>query len=369
MLISNINRERSFYCLNKIYDTLKESEHNLGLKRFITPNPLTQSGLAYLQASNFYKAEDVFSIAFKAQLEKIDKIDFKSLIKIPNIANALDNAIEEGNLTALANTNFNNNKNNGNYSNISFAEAKELFSKKGSLNSNFESLNINDLITSLSTEELPDQIDLSIWESGLIDCYRNTNNWNNLLQLSEATNNIETKIESFWHLEKWKEIEELNINKLYYLSKLNQIYTIMKSENARNDNSYQSKCMECIRTIFHDFTTFPANFEKLNYHYFLILQLIVEAWESTNTLREIEKNILESKIPDFRENLIMWRDRIPHISEGFHSLKSLLDPRNYLFKILRDMLQNYSQNRKFNYNLFIFYSIIINSKNIFFFLI
>lgn len=231
---------------------------------------------------------------------------------------------------------------------INYSEANKLLSD---LDSNMENLNLNDLISNLECEDLPDQIDLSIWESGLIECFRNTNNWNNLLQLSEATNNIETKIESYWHMEKWKEIEELNINKFYYLSKLNQIYTIMKLDNSRNDNGYQSKCMDCIRTIFHEFTTFPANFEKLNYHYFLILQLIVEAWESTNTLREIEKNISEAKIPDFRENLIMWRDRIPHRCEGFHSLKSLLDPRNYLFKILRELLQNNNQNR--NYSLFI----------------
>lgn len=209
-----------------------------------------------------------------------------------------------------------------------------------------ENFNMNDLITNIEIEELPDQLDLSIWESGLIECYRNTNNWTNLLQLSELTNNLETKIESYWHLEKWEEIEELNINKSYYLLKLNQIYTIMKQDTSRNDNSYQTKCMDCIRTIFHDFTTFPANFEKLNYHYFLILQLIVEAWESTNTLKEIEKNIQESKVPDFRENLIMWRDRIPHVCEGFHALKSLLDPRNYLFKILRDMLMNFNSNSK-----------------------
>jgi len=270
------------------------------------------------------------------------------LIKIKNLnINDLDNLIDR-------NINSNNINQKTMNSKINYSESNRLLSFS---DSNLESLNINDLISNLDCEDIPDQIDLSIWKSGLVECYRNTNNWNNLLQLSEVTNNIETKIESYWHMEKWKEIEDLNISKLYYLSKLNQIYSIMKLDNSRNDNSYQSKCMDCIRTIFHDFTTFPANFEKLNYHYFLILQLIVEAWESTNTLKEIEKNILESKIPDFRENLIMWRDRIPHICEGFHSLKSLLDPRNYLFKILRDLLQHNNQNSKFFFNFYINYGL------------
>ena len=50
---------------------------------------------------------------------------------------------------------------------------------------------MNELISNIEIEELPDQLDLSIWESGLIECYRNTNNWTNLLQLSELTNNLE----------------------------------------------------------------------------------------------------------------------------------------------------------------------------------
>lgn len=41
----------------------------------------------------------------------------------------------------------------------------------------------------------------------------------------------------------------------------------------------------------------------------------------------------------------MWRDRIPHVCEGFYSLKSILDPRNYLFDILRDLIKRNGQNK------------------------
>jgi len=111
--------------------------------------------------------------------------------------------------------------------------------------------------------------------------------------------------------------------------------------HERTDNNYQTICMDGIRLIFQDFTTFPQNFEKLNYYYYLIFQQIVEAWESTNTLKEIEKNIKEKKLPDFRENLILWRDRIPHVCEGFHSLKSILDPRLYLFNYIQTLTSKF----------------------------
>ena len=66
----------------------------------------------------------------------------------------------------------------------------------------------------------------------------------------------------------------------------------------------------------------------------------MEAWESINTFKETSKNIQENKAYDLRDNLIIWRDRLPHICQGFQILKSILEPRNYLFTLLRDLIEN-----------------------------
>ena len=163
--------------------------------------------------------------------------------------------------------------------------------------------------------ELSNQIDLSIWQSGLIDCYKNTDKWNEIVKISELSNDLNLKVEGLWNSgrERWEELNKIT-NKSQYPSQINQIYMMMKnSENENMNYKYQQRCMNCIKTIYQDFTTFPPNLEKLNYYYFLIFQLIVEAWESTNTLKETSKNIQEKKPCDLRDNLITWRDRLPHI--------------------------------------------------------
>ena len=188
--------------------------------------------------------------------------------------------------------------------------------------------------------ELSNQIDFSIWQSGLIDCYKNTDKWNEIVKLSDISNDLCLKVEGLWNSgrERWDELNDIK-NKSQYPSQINQIYIMMKGGEIENINfKYQQRCMNCIKTIYQDFTTFPPNLEKLNYYYFLIFQLIVEAWESTNTLKETGKNILEKKSCDLRDNLITWRDRLPHICEGFQSLKSILEPRNYLFILLRNLI-------------------------------
>ena len=199
--------------------------------------------------------------------------------------------------------------------------------------------------------ELSNQIDLSIWQSGLIDCYKNTDKWNEIVKISELSNDLNLKVEGLWNSgrERWEELNKIT-NKSQYPSQINQIYMMMKnSENENMNYKYQQRCMNCIKTIYQDFTTFPPNLEKLNYYYFLIFQLIVEAWESTNTLKETSKNIQEKKPCDLRDNLITWRDRLPHICEGFQALKSILEPRNYLFILLRDLIEKSgAQKEEFN---------------------
>jgi hypothetical protein len=301
MLIANIERERCFICLNKIFEILKEDDHNIGLKRFSTNNKLSLIGLAYLQCTNFYKAEEIFYEAMRSyrEISINPSLNIQHVQSIQHISNM---HVEVGN--------------------------------------RIKQFSDTEMVIDQEIEEFPCKIDFSIWEQGLIDSYKNTNKWTDLLLFSEEKNDIELKIEAMWHLGKWREIEQLNLNKHHYLAKINQIYMMMSNrEVIRMDNSYQQRCMECIRSIFSDFLTFPQNFEKLNYFYYLIFQMIVEAWESTNTLKEIEKNIQERKPSDFRENLIMWRDRIPHVCEGFYSLKSILDPRNYLFDILKEIVK------------------------------
>ena len=45
MIISNLDKERSFSCLSRILGTLKEDDHNYGLKRYVTKNEYSIQGL------------------------------------------------------------------------------------------------------------------------------------------------------------------------------------------------------------------------------------------------------------------------------------------------------------------------------------
>ena len=288
LFIANVDRERSYHCMVRILDILQEDQHSNGLKQFMSQNEFTIAATANLQCGNYFKAEEILTHAFKHYKEYIEKADI-------------------------------------NYNDDTMNESSYL-------------------------NEFSNKVDFCIWQSSLVDCYKNTNKWPQIVSISEETNDLNTKVEGMWHSgnNRWRDLDKMVINKTQYPSQINQIYMMMRSnQNGReNNNQYQQKCMNCIKTIYQDFITFPPNFEKLDYYYFLVFQLIVEAWESTNTLKETEKNIQENKKSDFRENLAMWRDRLPHPCEGFQALKSILDPRNYLFDFLRSITGNHYTNNE-----------------------
>ena len=115
--------------------------------------------------------------------------------------------------------------------------------------------------------------DFSIWQQGIIECYKNRDKWKEVFDLSENLNDLNTEIESLWNSgkEEWPKLETLvnTYKKSQYPSQINQIYMMMKNNNnTEESNKYQQKCMNCIRTIYQDFTNFPPNLEKLDYYYF-----------------------------------------------------------------------------------------------------
>ena len=302
LLINGVDIPSTYNSLISIFSSLKEEGFSNGLKYYFSDNSTAKEGYSELQAENYQNAEKIFYECF-------DKLNKNLLDSIENI----------------------------NIDNFNLAEDNlELFNE------------------------------LSAWEDGLIECYENNDNWSNIIELSEKVNNPDLRLKGLWHYgsEKWKDIEIFvkDIQQYYkadrslerynlknsYIIQINEIYSLFKTliennNNNINDNNISNKsqtiCMKCIQNIYQNFSSLhPKNLEIIDYYYFLIFQLAVESWESTNTLNDIVKKLRENTPFYFKDNLLLWRERLPHYSEGFSSLKNVLEPRNYLFKTAENVL-------------------------------
>ena len=302
LLTSGIDVSSTYNSLINIFNLLEENSLSNGLKYYFSKNNISKEGLNELQMNTHLKAENIFYECFnKLKNDILDKIN------IDNI-----------------NSDDNNN-------NILFNEDFELF------------------------------LELSSWENGLIECYQNNNKWDNIIELCNINNNNDLKIKGLWYSgsEKWKELDsftksisqfnkpENNILRNSNIVQINEIYTnFIKIINEFNNNKnigtrYQTNCMYCIKNIYQDFVNlYPKNLENIDYFFYLIFQMTVEAWESTNILQEILKKKKEGISFNFKDNLILWRERLPHYCEGYKSLKNILEPKYYLFNIINKILNN-----------------------------
>ena len=315
LLIAGIDIPSTYNSLINIFNSLQESGLSNGLRYYFSKGKSTKEAFSYLQGNNYLNAENIFYECFsKLKTDILDKIDINNF--------------------NLENTNLNNDE--------------------------FEIFN-----------------DLSSWENGLIECYEYNNKWNNIIELSDINNNNELKLKGLWYYgnEKWKELDSFTRNiaqfskreknlKSHYIVLINEIFTIFlkliedssnQNQNpnqnpSANDKNYQNICMNCIRNIYQDFNGLNAkNLENINYYYFLIFQLAVESWESMNTLNETLKKKREGKDCNFKDNLLLWRERLPHYCEGIQSLKCILEPRQYLFNILKNLANNPEDKNDPNY--------------------
>ena len=312
LLMSGIDVTISYNSLINLFNSMKEYGISNGLQYYFSKNKNSKEAFSQLQINNYLNAENIFYDCFnKFETNILDKIN-------------------------INNFNIDNND------------------------------NIN-----LSNDDFGIFFDLASWENGLIECYENNEKWNNIIELSNINNNNELKLEGLWFsgYEKWNYLNEYiktisqyenqdknNSINLFFV-RLNEIYSnfnnIIAELNPIKDNvkKYKDICIECIKKFCRGFSLlYPNNAETLNYYYYLIFQLNVESWESTNVLQTIiKKTIIEKKEQNLKDDFFQWRERLPHYCEGIKSLKCILEPRNNFFDKLQKLLTNNNTNSNNNF--------------------
>ena len=284
LLINGIDIPNTYISLINILNSLKENDLSNGLKYFFNENKKIKNAYAELQANNYINAENIF-------YECVNKLN-EDILKDEN--------------------------------------------------------NINENIYN----------ELSLWEEGLIECYEKSDKWSYIKELGDFSNNKEMVLKSLWFDKKEENLNllddyikstrfEINNNvNISHIIQIKEIYSMFKpliEANNDNNNNYNvsSICMKCIQNIFKEYNSlYPKNMDNIDNYYYFIFQLVFESWESMNTLNDTLIKIKSRKSINFKDNLLKWRERLPHYCEGYQSLKSILEPRNNLFNILKNLVNS-----------------------------
>ena len=247
----------------------------------------------------------------------------------------------------------------------------------------FQAENIfNECVNDLNKDIINDNLDINIlnnlseWEDGLIDCYKNSDKINNIIEIGNLTNNNELKIKGLWlgGKEKWKILDEYikiisqknDIVNTPFIQ-LKEIYALfpkwIEEININNtsindiETKAQNLFIKYIQNIEQDFQlTYPKSMENIDNYYFLLFQMIIESWESTNTLNGVLEKLKTENPFNYKDNYLLWRERLPHYCEGFNTLKNIIEPRNYLFTNLIQLVKEKYPNENINMKLLPYFS-------------
>ena len=306
LILSGIDVEISYNSLINAFNSLHENGLSNGLKYYFSKSNYSKEAFNELQINNYTNAESIFYECF-------DKLKDDILDKINDDASYASLCLDE-------------NDNN-------------IFNEK-----EFDLFN-----------------DLSFWENGLIDCYENSDKGDNIIELSEINNNIDLELNGLWYSgnEKWQyldifinNIPQYNKSENFiinnpYIIQLNEVYSKFKNfiiEQRNGDIKYRDIYLNYIKNIYQDFRTlYPKNLENINYYFFFVFQLMFEALESVN-----------------KQQKIIWRENIPHYCEGYKSIKSILEERNYLFNTLKIGGNNNNNDKIWTDMIFLKYSRKLN---------
>ena len=102
---------------------------------------------------------------------------------------------------------------------------------------------------------------------------------------------------------------ELNTNiNISHIIQIKEIYSSIKPliEASNNNTNFNvsSICMKCIQNIYKEYNPlFPKNMDNIDNYYFYVFQLVLESWESMNTLNDILLKIKMRKSFNFKIKL------------------------------------------------------------------
>ena len=304
LINSGVEIPNSYHSLLYIFDCIKEPHLSYGLKKLFLANNYSKSGINNLQINNYSEAEKVFYDCFDELNHKLENIK-----------------LEE----------YDDNQNN-------FGESY----LKNIDNSLFK--------------------DLSTWESGLIECYKEKNEINNITKIEECKNSEELKDYCSWNKE-GETLEDiilnlqtvhLNLNdkkynyeiiinkKFYYIQKI-QFYILnnIKYENySKNKNDFIN-LNNTLLSFIHDYFKLPRNCDNLIDYYFSLFQIIANEYEQINLFQTLKvksksnNNAENEKIKSlYKDYFFMLKQTAPKLYGKFNLFKKVINQRNNFFGLI-----------------------------------
>lgn len=195
-------------------------------------------------------------------------------------------------------------------------------------------------ILSISSREL------SLWEESWIELNRELCRWDVLKDYGNAKKLESLKMECAWKSRDWETLRRLcetpsNVAYLELGEPLLKIYEMYLSVAEEKMNSVESLYFQAGQLCLYKWQLLPhgassCGAKKVLLHYF---HRLVELIESSKMLNESEAYTKKGSLPDFKNQLNVWRERIPNEYDSLVMWEDLFTWRSHVYSAISSKFQ------------------------------
>lgn len=279
------NNERFGICMQVLYKRLAENEYSIGLQRYIAKSSITQAGLTYTQFHMWEAAYDLFASATSKYIKT---------------------SPDREHISEIESSDFLQGSND---------EVKKTLS----------------------------QIDLRIWEEGLIESAQQLNQWENLKVVGVHTHKMSIILQYDWSNRNWANFSETS-KKMgegeCSVASLAQLYSHIQKHANDDDTERDNIYKKGLKALYTEWNILPNIIDVSHYSSIILQQHFLESSEFKNMYKEVKDALNRQVDPDLKTTLNSWRERLPNKCESFSVWRDLLECRNFLFNQLITKLSN-----------------------------
>ncbi len=180
----------------------------------------------------------------------------------------------------------------------------------------------------------------TVWEEQWIACAKQLNQWDMLLAYARDVNQFDLLLESTWKTDDWSGLRDVLQDHMPCDGAQTKIYDIFNALQEWRLPEAEKHCQEAFQYALKNWCLLPEVTVQAYVPLMQTFHRLVELHESCMILEEVNKSVRHNTVPEFKNTIQAWRERLPNKWDDVTVWHDLLTWRTHIFKMLTESNQS-----------------------------
>eukprot|EP00961_Rhodomonas_salina_P220764 2984640-Rhodomonas_salina.2 len=179
----------------------------------------------------------------------------------------------------------------------------------------------------------------TVWEEQWVQCAKHLNQWDSLTAYAREVNQFDLQLECHWKNSDWASLRDLLQDPMPSDPSQTKIYDIYNALQEGRLQDAEKHCQEAFQYALKSWCLLPEVTVQAYVPLMQTFHQLVELHESALLLDEVQKSMRHNSVPELKNTISAWRERLPNKWDEITVWFELLTWRNHVFKMLTECSQ------------------------------